>query len=124
MYINDILLSRFKSPVICSNFCKAFSLKDEDCQYFFYTLWQHLYDKKIFFGYEGKTTGIKNLLFDSFISSYETIILSSSNMKKYNDLVIPIFNNIQSLLKENDNLVELRDWLLPMLMNGQVEVIE
>ena len=28
----------------------------------------------------------------------------------------------QKNLKENQKLTELRDWLLPMLMNGQVKV--
>jgi type I restriction enzyme S subunit len=34
----------------------------------------------------------------------------------------PVFNRQALLEKENEQLAELRDWLLPMLMNGQVKV--
>ena len=33
-----------------------------------------------------------------------------------------IFNEINTLKLENQKLSELRDWLLPMLMNGQIKV--
>jgi type I restriction enzyme S subunit len=34
----------------------------------------------------------------------------------------PILNYVDIIQKENQKLTELRDWLLPMLMNGQVTV--
>jgi type I restriction enzyme S subunit len=40
----------------------------------------------------------------------------------YTDIVKPIFERQNSLEVENQKLTELRDWLLPMLMNGQVKV--
>jgi type I restriction enzyme S subunit len=42
----------------------------------------------------------------------------------FNQIVHPIINKITLNLKENQKLTELRDWLLPMLMNGQVKVKE
>ena len=33
-----------------------------------------------------------------------------------------ILDKLELIQKENQKLVELRDWLLPMLMNGQVKV--
>ncbi len=41
---------------------------------------------------------------------------------KFEEIVSPIFMTIGSNRSENQNLSELRDWLLPMLMNGQVSV--
>lgn len=41
---------------------------------------------------------------------------------KFNELIQPIFSKINLIQKENQQLAELRDWLLPMLMNGQVKV--
>jgi len=41
---------------------------------------------------------------------------------KYNDLLEDISNQIISLINENIKLYELRDWLLPMLISGQVKV--
>ncbi len=41
---------------------------------------------------------------------------------KFNKLIQPLFSKINLIQKENQKLTELRDWLLPMLMNGQVIV--
>lgn len=43
-------------------------------------------------------------------------------IKKLDKKLKPIFEHSLVLKKENNSLVELRDWLLPMLMNGQVTV--
>ena len=40
----------------------------------------------------------------------------------FNNLIQPIFDKISLIQIENQKLTELRDWLLPMLMNGQVTV--
>ncbi|MEA4986357.1 MAG: restriction endonuclease subunit S [Paludibacter sp.] len=42
----------------------------------------------------------------------------------YGDIVIPLNNRIANNQQENQQLSSLRDWLLPMLMNGQVKVGE
>jgi type I restriction enzyme S subunit len=43
-------------------------------------------------------------------------------LQKYDSLYQPIANRIYKTAIENQKLTELRDWLLPMLMNGQVKV--
>ncbi|MEY4210518.1 MAG: hypothetical protein RLZ92_898 [Pseudomonadota bacterium] len=40
----------------------------------------------------------------------------------YEKIAIPLNNQIAKNLAENEQLVKLRDWLLPMLMNGQVTI--
>jgi type I restriction enzyme S subunit len=121
-YIIDSTLERFENPLICSNFCRAITLADRKYIYNFIQLWNRLYNAGVLFGWEGKTSGIKNLLFDSFISNYLQPIPEYKLVEKYYDKVNPIYTKIQHNLKENEKLVELRDWLLPMLMNGQVTV--
>jgi type I restriction enzyme S subunit len=39
-----------------------------------------------------------------------------------NEFINPIFRKMNGIIQENQKLTELRDWLLPMLMNGQVKV--
>ena len=85
-------------------------------------MWNRLYDAGVLFGWEGKTSGIKNLLLDSFISNYSQPIPEYELVEKYFNKVDPLYTKIQHNLKENEKLTELRDWLLPMLMNGQVTV--
>ena len=43
-------------------------------------------------------------------------------IEKLDEKLKPIFEHILVLKKESNSLVKLRDWLLPMLMNGQVTV--
>ncbi|WP_298898214.1 restriction endonuclease subunit S [uncultured Psychroserpens sp.] len=45
-------------------------------------------------------------------------------IQSFHNKVKPMFDNIRVNKKENQKLAELRDWLLPMLMNGQVTVGE
>ncbi|GAA4026437.1 hypothetical protein GCM10022386_07310 [Flavobacterium cheonhonense] len=121
-YITNETLDRFDAPIICSNFCKAVTLKNK---HYFYNLvyqWNSIYDAGVLFGYEGKTSGIKNLLFESFVSTHKTVIPSDELAEKFFDFMTPIQIKKEKNLKENQHLASLRDWLLPMLMNGQVKV--
>ena len=70
VYISQALLSASKN-VVCSNFCVAFRVKDGWNSYFIYQYWQHLYNSGVFFNFEGKTSGIKNLQLDIALSTIE-----------------------------------------------------
>lgn len=56
------------------------------------------------------------------INRYKTELPPLEILKKFDELYLPIANRIYLTAKENQKLTELRDWLLPMLMNGQVRV--
>lgn len=121
-YVTEATAKRFEAPLICSNFCKAVSLKNKKQLYNFVYLWNRVYDNGILFGYEGKTSGIKNLLFDSFVSTYQTVVPKDELTEKFYNFMEPFQNQKQRNLLENQKLTEQRDWLLPMLMNCQVTV--
>ena len=70
VYISQTLLSASKE-VVCSNFCVAFRVKDGWNPYFIYQYWQYLYNSGVFFNFEGKTSGIKNLQLDIALSTIE-----------------------------------------------------
>ena len=123
-YITEETLHRFDAPIICSNFCKAVTLKSKYYFYNFVFQWNSIYDAGVLFGYEGKTSGIKNLLFESFVSTHYTTIPPIELAEKFYDFMKPIKIKKEKNLKENQELASLRDWLLPMLMNGQVSVGE
>ena len=114
--------SRFENNIICSNFCKAISLKDKKYTFFFLKEWERLYHNNILFSFEGKTSGIKNFLFEAFIHTYPIISPQKSIIEKYNFYNIKVDENKQKNLQQIQHLQSLRDWLLPMLMNGQVSV--
>ncbi|MCK0137300.1 restriction endonuclease subunit S [Arenibacter sp. S6351L] len=123
-FITQETLERFNNPLICSNFCKAVTLKDETYLYNFVYQWNRIYDAGVLFGWEGKTSGIKNLLFESFVTNYKTVFPQKNIVEKFYQKVKPLHAKKQKNLQENQKLAELRDWLLPMLMNGQVTVKE
>jgi type I restriction enzyme S subunit len=122
-YILEETLKRFDTDIICSNFCKAITLKNCKSLFNFVMEWDKAYDADILFGFEGKTSGIKNLLFESFTNSYKIPIPPREQYEQFFDLILPIKRKIQHGLIENRQLSSLRDWLLPMLMNGQVRVV-
>ena len=120
--ISDYVLNRFDFPVICSNFCKAISLKNTDYFYQFVFMWNAIYKNDILFDWEGKTSGIKNLLFENFTEGYYECYPPLDLAKKFFEIADVFHKQQQFLLKQNQQLAQLRDFLLPMLMNGQVGV--
>lgn len=47
---------------------------------------------------------------------------NSEIVKNFSKKVTPLIDSIITNLKENNNLTNLREWLLPMLMNGQATI--
>ena len=115
-------IERFSRPLICSNFCKAISLKNRAYFFNFAYLWKSAYNNKVLFGWEGKTSGIKNLLFDAFTTKHLVSRPPQELAKRFFQLIAPMEAKKQKLLQETGDLAALRDWLLPLLMNGQVTV--
>ncbi|WP_440615309.1 restriction endonuclease subunit S [Cysteiniphilum sp. 6C5] len=121
-HITNDVLKRFSHPIICSNFCRIISLYSNDMFYWFAYLWANLYDNGVLFKWEGKTSGIKNLLLDKFMTKHYEPSPPKELARQFYEFITPIEKQKQTLLQENSQLEVLRDWLLPMLMNGQVTV--
>lgn len=75
-------------------------------------------DKKFFQG-----TGLKHLQ-KHLLKDRPIYIPEKSEAEAFNAKIIPMFNIISENTRENQQLISLRDWLLPMLMNGQATVTE
>lgn len=52
------------------------------------------------------------------------VIPDDATLEAYSNLALPLFLQIKNYHQQNRELSQLRDWLLPMLMNGQVTVAE
>lgn len=48
--------------------------------------------------------------------------LGSSVLSCFEEIVAPVFENMGVCEREDEELAKLRDWLLPMLMNGQARM--
>jgi type I restriction enzyme S subunit len=66
-------------------------------------------------------------VFDSIVSNdiefTNLAIPDSALVEKFAAVAEPAFERIANNTRENQQLTQLRDWLLPMLMNGQVTVV-
>ena len=123
-YVTSETFNRYEAPLICANFCKAIRLKNPKNLYNFYYTWKEAFEQGNMFNYEGKTSGIRNLLFSSLVESFKLPIPNPDLVEKFYEFMKPIQKHKQQNLLENQKLAALRDWLLPMLMNGQVSVSE
>lgn len=50
------------------------------------------------------------------------LLPSSKIMNEFEHVILPIISRNRSATKENEVFSSLRDWILPMLMNGQIKV--
>ncbi len=66
-------------------------------------------------------TNINNLN-GGIVNRFKLIKPSNDVLENFNNIVEPIYKKIGNNQQENQQLSSLRDWLLPMLMNGQVRV--
>lgn len=60
---------------------------------------------------------INNNNIDDFVFAYNRQVT-----KSFSNIAMPIFDELIGLAHENQALSKLRDWLLPMLMNGQATI--
>ena len=81
-----------------------------------YLLLQHIPVVKIMTGSIQKKINQDNL------NSYKIPQIPDPISQAFYEIVKPMFEKIQSLQDENDELTKIRDWLLPVLMNGQATV--
>ena len=50
------------------------------------------------------------------------VIPQNDVLLSYYKIANPLFKEIMNIAFQNQQLTQLRDWLLPMLMNGQVSI--
>lgn len=115
------LLDLYDNRIICTNFCKALKIKSE-CVYLIYFMWRSLYDNRQMFSFEIGTTGIKNLDIAYILENVYIAIPPQNLLNSFNQRIEKFLNCMFSSSHENESLTSLRDFLLPMLMNGQVTV--
>ena len=72
--------------------------------------------------YNIQTGSAQPHIYPSHISSLPITDLDYKKIEKYTEIVSPIFSTITKNHVENHHLQSLRDWLLPMLMNGQATI--
>ena len=68
------------------------------------------------------TGSIQKKINQDNLNNYKIPYIPQEIAQVFLDIVKPIFEKIRVINEENNELAKLRDWLLPMLMNGQATV--
>lgn len=111
IYNSDIILSCDIAKINC---------KDSLNKYFL----EKLFNSDFYHNYiKGFASGTLVLhLNTNGIDWYKTFIPPNNLLNKFSNILAPIQRKKELITLENQELAKLRDWLLPMLMNGQVRV--
>ena len=84
--------------------------------------------KYVYFFVKGKDLNSMNAgsavpsMTTEILNAIEVVIPSDEYLKKFENIVSPMFKQIKQCIIENENLASIRDTLLPKLMNGEIEV--
>ena len=109
----------FDSKVSYGTFCAKLVARDN---YRFY-LYSYTQSDFMFQTIKNECLGTNiNNLNSSLVNGFKIVIPANHLVSEFNTRVSNAFEKIGNNIKENQKLAELRDWLLPMLMNGQVKV--
>lgn len=96
-------------------------LKEKNEKYipFIYSLFKNDYIRKKL---ENMSTGTSQLNLSPIETEKLNVPYNEIAIDNYSKITYPYILKIEKLLEENQRLTELRDYLLPMLMNGQINV--
>ena len=65
-----------------------------------------------------------NNLKTDILKGYPTILPDDETLQRFENVVKPMFLEMQNLTRESHRLAEMRDALLPKLMSGEIDVSE
>jgi len=123
-YKKDIIGKSFLVPdifdgdIVSSHHVTTIQVKKDNMKYFLHRLFNTAYFHKYAAGFTNGTN-ILGLIF-SGIERYKLEIPDDTVLDKFAKLMLDIEMKKSKIIKVNQELISLRDFLLPLLMNGQV----
>ena len=94
-------------PVVCSNFCVAFRVKNGWNPLYVYYYFQFIYNRGVFFNFEGKTSGLKNLQLDAAFAAISIEDVSESTQNR----IVAVLQSLEKKITINRQINQN----LPML---------
>lgn len=123
--ISEQLLKALDERVICASFCKLLRVDRQVLvPELFYLQLRDAYRRRVLREYEVRSTGITNFKFKPFLEQHLFLVPSRDFQDAFLDVAGPIFELTQVLGLEIQNLRQTRDFLLPRLMSGEIDVSE
>ena len=118
-HIGKCTMFQYDSPHTYGAFLTKFTSDIDKVCFVYLSMISDFFKKKIKAICNG--TGINNLTNETF----DNLVFPKPNesvLCRFEEIVAPILEKMGACEKENEELTRLRDWLLPMLMNGQATV--
>ncbi len=112
----------FEGDITSSHHVNTLKVHDEKLKFYLYRLFNTDYFHA-YISHFASGTNIMGLDF-SGVENYTAVIPSDEILSKFADFTLNIEKKKSEIIRENKKLTDLRDRLLPLLMNGQVEVVE
>ena len=110
----------FDGDITSSHHVNTLKLSDNNLKFYLYRLFNTDYFHT-YISHYASGTNIMGLDFAG-VENYMCEIPPVDVLKKFSDLMLNIEKKKSEIIRENTKLISLRDRLLPLLMNGQVEV--
>ena len=110
----------FEGDITSSHHVNTLKVHDEKLKFYLYRVFNTDYFHA-YISHFASGTNIMGLDFAG-VESYTAIIPNEEILKKFAEFTLNIEKKKSEIIRENTKLISLRDRLLPLLMNGQVEV--
>lgn len=108
----------FEGDIVSSHHVTTIKVMVKNMKFYLSRLFNTPFFHKYISGFTNGTN-ILGLLFDG-VEKYKVIVPSESLLEKFSTFISNIEKQKSLILRENQELTALRDFLLPLLMNGQV----
>lgn len=108
----------FEGNIVSSHHVNIIRTVDEALKFYLYYLFNSDYFHKYVTGY-ANGTNIMGLVFEG-VEKYISEIPEKRVLQEFAKLSLSIEKKKSEIIRENQELISLRDFLLPLLMNGQV----
>lgn len=108
----------FEGNIVSSHHVNTIRTVDEALKFYLYYLFNSDYFHKYVTGY-ANGTNIMGLVFEG-VEKYISEIPEKRVLQEFAKLSLSIEKKKSEIIRENQELISLRDFLLPLLMNGQI----
>ena len=118
-HIGKCTMFQYDSPHTYGAFLTKFTPDSDKVGFVYLSMISDFFKKKIQAICNG--TGINNLTNETF----DNLLFPKPDktiLVYFEEIISPLFEKMGDCDRENEELTKLRDWLLPMLMNGQARV--
>lgn len=120
LYLNEEMLSIISSSILSTGFC-GLQCSDVSFEYMASYISNTYFETHKDMLAHGATQEAVN---NDDLAGIHIVIPDDKTLQNYHRITQPIYSQISKNICENQELVKIRDWLLPMLMNGQATIAD